>query len=35
MVLATLMISSSFAIELKLTHVQEKKMKELQNEKWG
>jgi hypothetical protein len=29
------MISSSFAIELKLTHVQEKKMKELQQERWG
>jgi hypothetical protein len=35
LVLATLMISSSFAIELKLTHVQEKKMKELQQERWG
>lgn len=33
--LATLMISSSLAIEMKLTHVQEKKMKELQQEKWG
>lgn len=35
LVLATLMISSSFAVELKLTHVQEKKMKELKNERWG
>jgi hypothetical protein len=34
-VLATLMISSSMAIEMKLTHVQEKRMKELQQEKWG
>lgn len=33
-VLATLMVST-MAVENKLTHVQEKKMKELQNEKWG
>jgi len=34
-IVLALMLSTSFAIENKLTHVQEKKMKELQKEKWG
>jgi gas vesicle protein len=34
-IIATLLISSTVSIEMKLSHVQEKRLKELDQEKWG